>query len=168
MIKKLETGKIRVSSKFVRSSVYNRTMAAQEIPPIQHMGEIHPPLTAFEKLKILFYDDKNDNTNIAVWDLGTLGVTTTTEQPLYIDNDKVTLDFIRKYIPPSDDKSFFEIEFLSASHFYKHPTTGISINYKMQVAFDKGVFSGKTGPTYQFYEYLTDSQGKVRTKPCGL
>ena len=162
-----ETGKIRVSSKFVRSSVYNRTMAAQEIPPIQHMGEIHPPLTAFEKLKILFYDDKNDNTNIAVWDLGTLGVTATTEQPLYIDNDKVTLDFIRKYIPPSDDKTIFETEFLSASHFNKHPTTGISINYKIHVAFDKGIFSGKTGPAYHFYEYHTNSDGDVVTKSLG-
>ena len=51
-----ETGKVRVSSKFVRSDVYNRTIAAQELPPIQYMGEIHPPLTTFEKLKILFYD----------------------------------------------------------------------------------------------------------------
>jgi len=162
-----ETRKVRVSSKFVRSDLFNRTVAAQEIPPIQHMGEIHPPLTTFEKLKVLFYDPPNDNTNVAVWDLGELGVTTTTEQPRYIDNDFVTLDFLREYVPPSFDKSNFEMEFLSASHFNRHPTTGASINYKILIPFDFGIFSGKSSPAYHFYEYHTNSAGEIVTSSLG-
>ena len=162
-----ETGKVRVSSKFVRSDVYNRTVVAQEILPMQHMGEMVPPPTTFEKLKILFYDRPNDNTNVAVWDLGTLGVTTTTEQPRYIDNDYVTLDFLREYVPPSNDKSLFEQEFLSASHFNRHPVTGASINYKVLLPFDKGIFSGKTSPAYHFYEYETNSAGDIVAKALG-
>ena len=157
-----KTGRASFSCKFIRSDIYNRTMQDRELPPMPHMGQTFPQLTTLQTLKIVLWDAKSDNTNVAVWNLGNTGVTTTTEQPLYLDHAYDSLNFLRKYVPPSDNKSAFTFEMLSASHFTRHPVSGNSINYKLTLPMDKGIFSGMNSPAYNIYEYTSSgSDDKV-------
>ena len=151
----------------LKSGIYNRTMSSKSLVPMPHLGQVEPPLTNFEILKVMLYDDKPDNNNIAPWHLGSSGITITTESPLYIDIDFKTLDFIKKHTTKSDDTGMFEQEFLSASHFCRHPSSGDSINYKVVMPFDKGLISGSEGPAYHIYRYLEDDNKQIVAKLIG-
>ena len=149
------------SASFLKSSIYNRTMQSGNFVPMPHLGQVEPSLSTFEVLKVMLYDDKPDNNNIAPWNLRKSGITITAESPLYIDIDCKTLNFLEKYLTKSNDTGFFEKEILSASHFWRHPSSGDSINYKIVIPYDKGLISGSKGPAYHLYRYKEDYQGHV-------
>ena len=69
-------------------------MEAGSLVPMKHMGEMHPEMTKWEKMKVALVDGIPDNNNIAMWDLAEgMGVAATTKLLLYIDVARKTLHF---------------------------------------------------------------------------
>ena len=148
------------AASFLKSDIYNRTMAAGELVPYKHLDKFDPPLTKLEKAKVMFWDDEPDNNNIAPWNLASKGVTICNESPIYIDIDRESLEFQRKFVAKSSDYKRFVKEAFSASHFARHPS-GDSINYKFVIPMDGGVFSGVKKPAYHLYRYTETESGDV-------
>ena len=162
-----KNGEATFTSSFLKSSIYNRTRENNELVAIRHLGQMHPPASTMEKLQIMFYDSLPDNNNIAAWELGKSGVTITAESHVYIDVDFRSLNFQKKYSAKSDNTGVFESEFLSASHFWRHPSSGDSINYKIVIPLDKGILSKNEGPAYHLYRYKENSEGDIDAKFVG-
>ena len=160
-------GEATFSTSFLKSSIYNRTKENEELVAIRHLGQMHPPATTMEKIQIMFYDSLPDNNNIAAWELGKSGVTITAESHVYIDVDFKSLEFQKKYSAKSDNTGMFEQEFLSASHFWRHPSSGDSINYKIVIPLDKGFISKNEGPAYHLYRYKENEEGTIDAKFVG-
>lgn len=149
------------TTSFLKSSIYNRTKENGELVAMRTLGQLHPPVSALEKIKVMFYDSLPDNNNIAPWHLGNSGITITQESHVYIDVGFKSLNFQKKYIAKSDNTGIFEQEFLSASHFWKHPSSGDSINYKIVMPLDKGILSKNEGPAYHLYKYRENELGNI-------
>lgn len=153
------------TAKFLKSRIYNASIAKGEIAAMQHMGDMEPPLTFLEKVKVvadIIYNGNPDNNNIAVWELSKKGITVTNESPLYIEVDYDTLDYQQHFRVVPDELGMFDKEIISASHFSRHPTTGDSINYKFVVPL---IPTHK--PAYHMIRYSTNEEGKLIATTIG-
>jgi len=147
------------STKFLKTGIYNRSVAGDELVAHKVLGDIYPPLSTFEKIKMTLWDARRDNNNITPWKLkGREGITVTGEGPLYFDVDVKDLDFLEKYTIV--DSGAFVKEFMSASHFAKHPSTGDSYNYIYLSGLDKGLLTG-VEPAYQMIKFKDAPDGQT-------
>ncbi|KAL5265452.1 hypothetical protein ACHWQZ_G006235 [Mnemiopsis leidyi] len=154
------------STKFLKTGIYNRSIDDGELVPHKVVGDILPPVSTFEKVKMALWDSARDNNNITPWKLkGRDGITVTGESPLLFDVEKVNLDFLEKY--KFFNKGSFVKEFMSASHYARHPTTGDSYNYVYMTGLDKGLLTG-VEPGYEMIRVTQDESGKAVGEVVGF
>jgi len=155
----------KFTAKFLKSRIYNATIAKGEITAMQHMGDMIPPLTFLEKAKVaadLIYYGNPDNNNIAVWELSKKGITVTNESPLYVEVNHQTLDYQEHFRVIPDEFSMFDKELMSASHFFRLPISGDSINYKFVIPL---IPTKKLA--YHMIRYSTNEEGKLVATTIG-
>eukprot|EP00116_Pleurobrachia_bachei_P002594 sb/3462856/ len=153
------------SAKFLKTGIFNRSVETGELVPHKIVGDMDPPVSTFEKAKMTVWDSRRDNNNITPWKLkGRDGITVCGEAPLYFDVHPDTLDHMDKYTLVS--QPWFVKEFMSASHFTRHPSTGDSYNYIYVTGLDKGMVSG-VEPHFQMVRFTTDITGKAATEVVG-
>lgn len=160
--------KPRFTARFLQSKLYNKTLQTGNFPAMQHMGDVMPPLSFWEKVEVelaLVKYGNMDNNNVAVWELskGSGGICVTTESPLYVDVDLKTLQFQKEYHVVPKDFGMMEKEVLSATHFARHPSTGDSINYKFVIAMNPLAKSG-----YYMIRYSDDAEEKLVATSFGF
>lgn len=153
------------STKFLKTSIYNRSVSLGELVPHRVVGDILPPITSLEKLRMALWDPSRDNNNITPWKIkGRDGITVCGESPLVFDVQNVNLDHMDKY--KFFNKGKFVKEFMSASHYARHPTTGDSYNYVFMTGYDKGLFTG-VEPGYEMIRVTEDPGGRAVGKVVG-
>lgn len=158
----------RFTAKFLQSKLYNKTLRTGNFPAMQHMGDMIPDLSFWEKLGVeaaLMTYGSMDNNNVAVWELSKAsgGICVTTESPLYIDVDPETLQFKKEYHVVPKDFGMMEKELISATHFARHPSSGDSINYKFVLAMNPLASSG-----YHMIRYSDNAKGKLIATKIGF
>jgi len=154
------------STKFLKTSIYNRSVSGEDLVPHRVVGDILPPISTFEKFKMAVWDASRDNNNITPWKLkGRDGITVCGESPVMFDVENVNLDFLEKY--KFFNKGKFVKEFMSASHYARHPTTGESYNYVYMTGLDKGLLTG-VEPGYEMIRVAQDDDGKALGKVVGF
>ena len=154
------------STKFLKTDIYNRSMNSGDLVPHRVVGDILPPITTFEKVKMALWDKNRDNNNITPWKLnGREGITVCGESPVLFDVHDVNLDFLDKY--KFFNKGKFVKEFMSASHYARHPTTGDSYNYVYMTGYDKGLVTGVV-PGYEMIRVTEDESGKALGQVVGF
>lgn len=160
--------KPKFTAKFLQSKLYNKTLKTGNFPAMQHMGDMMPPLSFWEKIEVeaaLMRYGSMDNNNVAVWELSKSsgGLCVTTESPLYVDVDLNNLQFQKEYHVVPDDFGILEKELISATHFARHPSTGDSINYKFVLAMNPLAKSG-----YHMIRYADNAEGKLVATKIGF
>eukprot|EP00116_Pleurobrachia_bachei_P003902 sb/3464164/ len=157
----VKNGTVVYRSSMLPSNLLNLTYEQGQLAPYPVIGSLDPDFTFFELMKLMVRsEDYADNTNIAVWDLGTGTATLTTESPVMNSVDPRTGQYQGVFPSPGlKNVGFFEKTLFSAAHFSRHPTHGYSINYIFTMSAAMW-----NPPQYQFYKYTTDTQGQVVTE----